>query len=182
MFYLQQRKSKRGFTLVELLVSMAIFIVLVSVTLVNMRAGETSKTLRYAAQEFTSQLERMRNFSQTGATSGGMVPRGGYGISFAYGSDATVSYTAFADKDPLVNKQMDSGESLGVVYSLPRNMYFSSFTGMASPAHIVFTPPYGDIWINGAQPVGNIELELRAKGKSEIQKIIFNIQNHTIDY
>lgn len=159
--------KRRGFTLVELLVSMSIFAVMSALVMVNFRVGERSDELRLGAQAFSSLIRDAESRAASGATvclclSGGptgpvctpqrtcpgggtpsdAVPRGGYGIHAGVG-DTRASLFADLDADRL----MGAGEEL---VSEP----FSASAGVrvsAGGGAVTFVPPRPEVYVNGAQ-------------------------------
>lgn len=91
--------GKNGFTLIEVLVSMAIFTILFGITIVAFQQTRKIERLRGGTLQLVSDLQKVRNFSSTGMAQSGTVPVGGYGIHLD--KNAT-SYRIFADKE-LVN-------------------------------------------------------------------------------
>lgn len=108
-------KSGAGFTLPELLVSIAVFVILASVVLANFRQGGYSDDLRATADELVANIRRVQNLAVAGALvrydtngksisntnrdredppTGEQVPAGGYGISINWIENY---YTMFAD-------------------------------------------------------------------------------------
>ncbi|MBI4092879.1 MAG: prepilin-type N-terminal cleavage/methylation domain-containing protein [Candidatus Kerfeldbacteria bacterium] len=116
-------KCRSGFTLLELLISMAIFAILGTFTVMSFRSAGQLNNLRQAANELVSNLRLAQSMSQSGATvnscdDGGekyklcpdatcsicseKAPKGGYGISGggqfgAWSSLPTSRYMIFAE-------------------------------------------------------------------------------------
>lgn len=92
-------KNTSGFSLVELIVSMGIMILLITVVAVNFREGQQFDELRISAQTLTDNLRVMQNRAMTGQVFGVDVPQGGYGVHFAIVGALPNSYFLFADGD-----------------------------------------------------------------------------------
>ncbi|MBI3956436.1 MAG: prepilin-type N-terminal cleavage/methylation domain-containing protein [Candidatus Kerfeldbacteria bacterium] len=88
-----------GFTLNELVVSIAILALLMSLLIANFQRGRLSDDLRVSAQNLAANLRRMQNLSTVGQSvmtgTGERVPPGGYGVSMEW--TTTGSYELFAD-------------------------------------------------------------------------------------
>lgn len=87
--------GKRGFTLIEILVSMAIFTILFGITIVAFQETRKIERIKGSTQRLVSDLLKAQNFASTGVSQGGTVPVGGYGVHLV--KNAT-SYVIFADK------------------------------------------------------------------------------------
>lgn len=73
----------KGFTIVELLVSIAILGIMFSMVLANFRAGQKSGQLDIVLKQVISGITNVRNMSLGGQTmADGSFPSGGYGIHF----------------------------------------------------------------------------------------------------
>lgn len=167
--FLNQNFS-RGFTLAELMVTMAVMVLLFGAVFVNMRFGNTQKKPHIAAVEFVGQLEKMRNFSQTGKLFGTTVPQGGWGIAFEFGPSTATSYSLFAD----VNNDglFQASERFGSAVSLPEKVYFKAVipgTLTLQPCTIVYRPPYGDFVVNQNPAPADIQITF-STSRDEAQK------------
>jgi prepilin-type N-terminal cleavage/methylation domain-containing protein len=89
-----------GFSLVELIVSITIFLILSTLLIANFYRGRQADDLRLSAQEFAGYLRRVQNLSTAGQSiftpTGERVPPGGYGISIPWVGNAN-TYVLFAD-------------------------------------------------------------------------------------
>ena len=81
--------SRRGFTMIELMITIGIFVIITGTVLVNFRGGERQEELRSVTENVKSLLNQARNMTLTGQVttymnySGGRAtgfPPGGYGI------------------------------------------------------------------------------------------------------
>lgn len=164
-----------GFTLVELLVSMAIFAVITGFVMANFRAGSQGDEIRLASQIVASEVRR----AQTQALAGQMtkfcreagvdgrtcesdldcgdgacvsdVPRGGYGLHLSVMEGENRAVILFADTN--VNYAYDAGEQVRRVSISPN--VFVNVTGVEpmtaqQSLDIVFTPPKPTVRLNGS--------------------------------
>ncbi len=138
---------KKGFTIIELLVSMGIFIVVTTMVVANFRAGSRSDELKIAAETLVSNLRRAQNMALAGQLTNGMTPQGGYGVYFKLAD--VDHYVIFANNSG--NLVYDDGEALadGVI-TLPLNVKLEKIeksSGAALFGDVVFKPPKPVIYI-----------------------------------
>lgn len=96
----------KSFTLVEILVVIAIILLLSSITFLDYRTSQHQLNLKRAANKLAQDLRRAQGMAMSAALSektGGEVPEGGYGIQF----EETNTYILFGDKNS--NHSYDSG-------------------------------------------------------------------------
>lgn len=166
-------KIAKGFTLIEMLISLGIFGVVTGLVMANFRVGQQGDELRVAARLLESRFRRAQTSAMSGQTifvckggvddmktcmsgdsadcSGGTcertVPRG-YGVHFAPGDDAR-NLIYFADTDG--DKAYDAGEDISP-YSVSSGA-FVVLSGVAPLAggglDVVFVPPKPSVYING---------------------------------
>jgi type II secretory pathway pseudopilin PulG len=86
--------SERGYTLIELLVSMGIIIILTLVFTINYNFANSRTDLTLVAQKLVSDLHAAQNDALGLSKYNGAVPAGGWGLSL---STAKTTYTLFAD-------------------------------------------------------------------------------------
>jgi len=92
--------TKKGFTLIELIISIAITVIIGGIILANYRVGQKQQTLRAEAQKLVSTLRQAQNMASAGKTylypdeTKAEVPEYGYGV---YVDDANNKYTLFAN-------------------------------------------------------------------------------------
>lgn len=162
--------KRRGFTLIEILVSTAIFAVITTIVFIDFASQSNRTALNLAVQQLNTDLQDMLNNSQAGVVFDAIgKPPLGYGISFTLDTVTpanNTSYTEFADKgvgDPLVaDKQYtDSSELLLTKNLPPKTMVnrISDATLTYSRVDLTYSLPgsrlaaYG---ISGVQPMAQI--------------------------
>lgn len=162
----------KGFTLVELLVSISIIGVITGMMMANFRGGQQSAEVRLASDILVGQLRSVQTSALTGrlvsVCSGGTndldvcepkqpivsctggacqkrVPAG-YGIRFSTLTPTT--YMLFYDTDD--DKRYDAGEELSEApyVSTAATRFQTSSAG--DPLDLVFTPPFGKLYVNGS--------------------------------
>ena len=164
--------DKKGFTLMELLVSMAIFGVISGLVVVNFRAGARGDELRLAAESVAAALRdaeaRTAAGVQSSACAGGTranllcpngavdcdegvcltkSPSGGYGVAASPGAD---SVALFADHNG--DGLFQDGEDLQNLRLSPTgNVIIETIVPDGLGSVITFLPPAGKALINGAE-------------------------------
>ncbi|MFH0819996.1 MAG: hypothetical protein V1892_03115 [bacterium] len=92
-------KQNFGFTIIDLLVSMAIMTLLTLTSIISFRQAERNQNLNNAAEILASQIRELENMAITGKEAqAGQVPAGGYGIHFEKTVE-NIFYFFFADMD-----------------------------------------------------------------------------------
>jgi len=87
---------KKGFTLIEITVVVAIIIILASIFIANYREGEKQFALQRSAHQLAQDLRGVQEMAMAGQEFDNFFPAGGYGIYFEEGLN---SYILFADCD-----------------------------------------------------------------------------------
>jgi len=135
--------TKKGFTLVELMVTVSIISLLSVVVFANYRAGGKQFALQRSAHKLAQDIRRAQNMTMgavecpSGTACAGQVPPG-YGIRLSQGDDTF--YRLYADTTPPKgNEQYNGGDVVIETIYLENGVYIFS----ASPASfsINFKPP-----------------------------------------
>lgn len=159
-------KEQKGFTLVEMLVVMAVMAIISSMVLVNYRGGERRNLLRLTAQEVTNTFIRAQNMSLSSQEfkATGEVPEGGFGVRL---NNYNNSYLIFADID--ANIAYDGLSELVETLALPDGIEIYSLNGATNNTDldITFTPP-------DALVSDNARIVLRIKGTTITQDVVIN--------
>lgn len=170
---------KRGFTIIELLVSLGIFVIITTMVVANFRAGSRSDELKIAASALSSDLRRAQNMALAGQEVNGVTPMGGYGVYFNLGEPG--HYIIFADVND--NQKYDIGEDLsdGKIL-LARNVVITGVLPLvASSAVVVFKPPKPTIYINGGIVEGILAVTIKHSLSGKEKKIVINRVSGRID-
>jgi prepilin-type N-terminal cleavage/methylation domain-containing protein len=183
--------NARGFTLVEMLVSLSIFAVVTAFVTANFRAGRQGDELRVSSQLVASSIRRAQTLAIAGQTvfwcdggaqdrrtcpggtdaecGGGVCRRDipdGYGAHFSTVDGEDRRVTVFADIDG--DLRYDEGEAIrsDSVSSGPFVFVQALAPEDGSALDIVFTPPRPGITFNGdtSQVVAAIDLAHRETG------------------
>ncbi len=158
---------KKGFSLIEIIVIMAIIVIMSSIIISDYNKQKNKKMLLYAVRQIAEDLRMAQNMTVDTLKFNGAVPQGGYGIKFALADNDF--YIIFADinGDKIYNAGAD-----GVVKTadLPKNIIIDTIDKDAvsiGAANVVFVPPYGDIYIDALNSgAGIIVLSIRLKEAS----------------
>jgi len=147
------RKSG-GFTLMELIVSLSIFGLLVTFSVVNFRGFERDITLDLRSEEIASLLRQAQLWSLTGQLRGGSRPPGGYGIRIDQCSTGPCTVIFFADFSPLgsgasrIYNALEDDEIL--VLNLPKHLIIENVSPDVN-LDILFSSPEAAGYIEGGQ-------------------------------
>jgi len=126
-------KNKKGFTIIELIVSMSIFIFITSIVLLNFHYGNFDTELRTNAQVFASYLRQAQNMAQSGViTKQDNESTSAYGIFIK----SRTSYILFADLNG--NNIYDEDKDRDIIVE---NFKFVNFGPDNENISIVFSPP-----------------------------------------
>ncbi len=156
-------KKNKGFTVMELLISLSIFIVITLLVISNFRIGDKRSRLRLHAQEVASALRDAQNLALTATPlPDGYVPAA-YGVHFAPNQN---SYLIFAELSTPANYLYNEGVDIDIqVFSLGEDHYISAVNVPqvnnvtcqdVNPPNldIAFTVPEALVYFNGVQPLG----------------------------
>ena len=162
----------KGFTLVELLVSISIIGVITGMMMANFRGGQQSAEVRLASDILVGQIRSVQTSALTGrlvsvcsggaedldvcepksppvSCSGGVCQKrgpAGYGIRFS--TETPTSYLLFYDTDD--DRRYDAGEELGDSPYVSTNAVLFQGSDAGSPVDLVYTPPFGQLFVNGS--------------------------------
>jgi prepilin-type N-terminal cleavage/methylation domain-containing protein len=172
--------SQKGFTLVELIVVIAVIGLLSSLLLANYRTSSRSSELQYTAQKLIGDLRKVQNMAISSykyqEEAGGIeeVPCG-YGLHFR----ADNSYVLYRDLSPddldkeclKSDKIYNYGEAIGQPINLPERIDLE-----IEVDDIFFMPPSAKIFFNGQDGLSLVENEILIKlsesGNPKNKKII----------
>lgn len=153
---------KNGFTLIELIVSIALVVILSSVVFASFRGGEERLSLQRSTYTLLQDLRRTEEMALSGMEQGGVMPQGGYGVYFSDWQNK--QYILFADKNGDCKK--DSGEEIEIV-KLPEKIEIGGNSLRWNIMAVVFQPPDPTITIcsaAGPSTQTQVGIFLRKKG------------------
>jgi type II secretory pathway pseudopilin PulG len=156
-----KRRTRSGFTLLDLMVAMSIFMTLSVILVLNFRIGRNRDELKEGASLVSGYLEQAQTYALAGKTftkaGADAVPRGGWGVHID--DQSKTSFIFFSDH---VNAPADpdyilTGDDVTEVIPLPNNVAVNNVcvdetgTGLDCSFTVVdyvLSPPYGIRHIN----------------------------------
>ena len=148
--------KKSGFTLVEMLVVMAIVSILSVVVLANYEWGGHQYSLRRSAGYLSQDLRRAQEMAMSAqGVEGGKIPPGGYGVHLDLGEN---QYIIFAERSDPLNYKYDRGvDTVVSVTQMEENIQINKLDierpgggrGVPADLDITFTPPNPTIRASG---------------------------------
>lgn len=141
--------SQRGFTLVEMLVVIAILAMLSAMVVVNFRETEKQNAVRLGTEQFVGALREAQNYAlaQKRVGNPSAVPAGGFGVHVKKMQPPFVNYTLFADTDG--STDYDAAEDITIrPETLPRYSQLTHFRvgeTEVDELSIIFRPPQGEV-------------------------------------
>jgi len=173
---------EEGFSLIELMVVMAIITIISAIFFLNLREGEGGLALQRSAQAVTQNISATINNSLGGKEHGGTVSSGGFGIIFEENSQDIIIFANCNENNALDSSGAASScdtategtpyPELFTTYTLEGTIEVSSLspcTGTPCTLTITFQPPNPDV------------VFVPALVGSEAQVTLQNIRGRTID-
>jgi len=172
--------KKSGFTLVELIVSVAIIAMVTGIFLANYSSANRRSDLTMTAQKMVSDTRTAQNYAlglaRYGFSGSSNVPTGGWGVHIdlqAYGNN---KYVIFADDNQ--NGVYDNGEAdirYGAqVTTLPMNIIIDSVSS-GTKADITFLPPDPVTTITGSvSTFKQVDIALKDTKTNSIKTVRIN--------
>ena len=162
-------KRNKGFTLVELLVSIFIIALLLAFALINYRGAKQKLALERAASKLAQDIRRVQGMALGSEKVQGQSSVNGYGIYFSSGGQGE-EYILFADINS--NNKYDGGDTEIETIFLEKGIKIKN----TSPSNlsIVFVPPDPDVYIEpGNKTLAEIIICLE-KDENQIKTIEVN--------
>ena len=160
-----------GFTIIELVVAMGVFLSLFLIVIVNFRSGESVNELKLETQKIASDIRKVQTLALTGSYYNGVsIGSGVYGVKFTAG---VFTYDIFKDKNRDGVYTYSADGDLLESRSLVSNINALEFNPVKTDVYIVFKPYSSEISINadGSVMTSAIEIRIqhsRATGKTGI--------------
>ena len=165
IIFLKKIKSPAGFTVAELLVVSAIFMIISISALVNFRRGEQVGVLRLATDQLASNIREAQTKTLSGSQQQEISAAGGFGVYF--NTNQNGQYLLFRDNGDNIYDVND--DFILETVLLPQNMTINSLT--ADPLSIVFQPPKPTIYLNGLQEINDASVILFSSSISNKQGV-----------
>lgn len=147
------RKSGAGFTLVELLISIAITGFLAALMFNNFSKEKDRNALKTTVHQLQTEIQKMQTNAQGGVVTGTGVPLG-YGVNIpSAGASSGTSFIVFADQAGN-DFRRNSGDTDIRTYTLPTGVVIKKITDGSSTIYnrldVVFATPNGTAIITGS--------------------------------
>jgi len=164
--------NNRGFSLIELVISVAIVSVIMALVMFNFKGFEKSTVLANEAEKLSSVIRQAQIWALTGQLQDGVRPPGGYGVSFTSCLTPPCEYILFSDNN---NNHLYDGASEQApsgVNQLHEHVTISLEIDSFSESYIDldFTPPTSTIFFNNdnnTYDVATIHLTHQISGLSK---------------
>ena len=140
------RSGQAGFTLVEMLVTISIFIIIFTLVSVNFRRGERLESFRLATQQLASNLRQAQTLALTGIGGEESMSQA-YGVYFNL--DNPDQYITFSDDNGNYLYNQGEDEIIETII-LPEEITLSVLPN-DGPLTIVFEPPKSTVYIHDGQ-------------------------------
>jgi len=138
-----KQKQKKAFTLIELMVVIAISAVVATMVFSNMRSGGRAGDVNASAEKLAGVVKQAQMMSLSGKLVDESRPTGGYGV-YIDTLTSPHSYKLFADTFNVGNHEYDSGNDT-VIQTIEFGEQIDSTPSQTS---IIFIPPRGTIWVS----------------------------------
>lgn len=161
---MKYKKKEKGFTLIEILVTIIIIIILTGIVFTNYRTGQQQLVLQRAANKLAQDVRRAGEMAlaaeectppPASCPEGGGVPAGGFGFYIDKSQDDR--YFIYADNNqPSKSQWYTPGEEIETIY-LEEGVYIEDIVPPSANFSINFKPPDPTIEIkdnNGNPPAG----------------------------
>jgi len=137
-------RSKEGFTLIELMVVVAISGIVATMVFTNMRSGGRSGDINASAEKLAGVIKQAQMMALSGKRIDEERPAGGYGVYLDTSTDPD-SYILFADIFGVDNHKYDSGsDTIIQTIELGEQISISTVAGYS----IIFVPPRNSIYVS----------------------------------
>jgi len=168
--------NQKGLSLIELMVVISIVGIASSIVITQYSNKRDSKALFLGAKQVVNDVRMAQNYAFSTLDFGGVNPSGGYGIRFSKNSN---SYVIFGDKNNDQARKTDGSEDFQTM-NLPDGVTVQSLkidTVDADPVDVVFTSPYGEVYINGNNKDGGNFIDLEVEIGNPAGSKVINISS-----
>lgn len=154
------RHTISGFTLMELVVVISMIVAILSIFLVNYRAGGSNQSLNLAAQKLAFDIKKAQSLTIAGVNiKSSDTPKSncGYGINIS--SEPAFEYKIFLDNN--CNNKYEASDTEIERIELPHKIQVLRFsTSPPSSLDITFNPPRPTTSINNNQNTTSVDIVL----------------------
>ena len=169
--------KNKGFTMIELLVSIAIFALILFIAIPNFRGSETQEQLYGSARDLASIIRKYQFLASTGRTVNyqgqNILPQGGYGLYITECTGTPCPIKLFADMDGQLDYDGVDEQVFEKEFNLTGRVWISDIS-ISSPLTVLFKPPVPYICINkDCSNIGKVEITLTNSNNST-KKVIIN--------
>ncbi len=143
--------SQRGFTLVEMIVVIAILAMLSALVVANFRNSEKINAVRLGAEQFVGALREAQNdaLAQKRVGDPSKVPAGGFGVYVNKAAlSGDITFTLFADNGSVLGEYDAADRILRQPETLPRYSKFARIRvgdTTVDELSVIFKPPQGEV-------------------------------------
>jgi len=149
----RNKLNNKGFTFIELIVTIAIIAIVSSIFLLSQKSVNGSQKLEMSAQKLASDLRQMQSYVLNLQDHNGSFPDGGWGIRFQKTSGNNTSYSLYADDNS--DRVLGAGEQYLDNIALPGGVYIeelwlddhTSTEFTPNNLFVTFEPPDPRVWI-----------------------------------
>lgn len=146
-----ESKSGAGFTLVELLISIAITGFLAALMFNNFSKEKDRNALKTTVHQLQTEIQKMQTNAQGGVVTGSGVPKG-YGVYIPQAGSSGSSIVVFADQAG-TDFRHNSGDTDIRTYTLPTGVTINKLSNGSAASYttldIVFATPNGTAKVTG---------------------------------
>lgn len=125
---LSRIRSKKGFTLVEVLVVIAIMVIVLMVTLASYRVGSQRLALKRSVHKLSQDIRKAQEMAMSTREFQGSIPQGGYGLIMSTVAQSGIDFphiyiisTYAADNNPDTDTEritLEKGIKINKIYSI----------------------------------------------------------------
>lgn len=175
--------GQKGFTVIEMIVSIGIIVVMTGLFLANYRTANQAAGLNAAAQKLASDIRLVQSYALGSKKDSTIIPAGGWGVYMQKNPPNDTKYVIFADNGLSAGSSVpydyDGSDSVVQTVSIPGdgNISIFSFSGFSTGGNsqsVVFLPPSSKVYFSGDLAVGAVEIVLKDKRNNATKTVSIN--------
>jgi type II secretory pathway pseudopilin PulG len=172
---------RKGFTLIEILVVIAIIFSFTAFIFANYKQGQPTYALMGEAQKMSFNIRKAQNMAMSAKEFHGKVPQGGYGVYFD--TNNPNYYIIFGDcggqegydiSGTLCNGVGEKVEKIELGSGITINDISIDSNSGESDGYVIFIPPDPRVVIGTGPEVDHIEIRINLSGGSNHEAITVN--------